>query len=356
MRSLAESHGQYVDIRELQFSGTFFALPENTADAMLKEVYQFINEQFGCHCILDWKAGSRVLKDYDNIASRKMENGAYIIALYGNVLCKQIYNKTTFREFEKDKTKFTSSPPVPLKKLIRAVDYEEYYEKELAPYFDSETQAKNAILNLMNLEVKTPRGPGLKPDMHALFSSAPMEKNSLFYGDFILHISSYCLEDDLDYWAERLCEFGKELLRKYAHTNIYIELNPDFGYVYSGYFGQYPSQSDPILHETPVRDYVRNIYVTEIGWAHLMCRETRELQTADPDMTDIFVSDDNVIEEELEGGGLFVRVRKPISAAGIQDYKAIKRRIYGMVMPRSYTLRLPRTMREHWQIVPVFDD
>ncbi len=354
MKSLAESRGQIVDLRQLQFSGTFFSLSEESADELMRSLCQFVIEEFGPQFILDWKMGSRTLKDINSFASRKNENRSYSIELSGNALCDRIYNKSSFRKYERDK--ILSIIPPSSHSDLESIDFAEYYDKEVAPLLGNNIQAKDALLKLLNLEGKYPRGLGLIPDIFAHFSSAPMYKDNMFYGEYTLFISSYCLGKDLDYWAGILCEFGKSILKKFANTNIRIELNPKWGKFYSFYFGQYPSQGDKMLHEIPFREHTRAIYVTEIGWAHLLCKRTLELGTINPKRSAACFFNNSVIKEKLEGGGLFVRASKPLSLAGVQDLKSVKSYLYDIVMPRSRTLSLAWKIRSNWQIVPVFDD
>ena len=103
MKSLAESNGQIVDLRQLQFSGTFFSLSENSVDVLFKELYRYINGEFGSQFILEWKMGSRILKKEDDFSCRKMKNGAYSIELTGNVICDRVFNIASLKKYERDK-------------------------------------------------------------------------------------------------------------------------------------------------------------------------------------------------------------------------------------------------------------
>ncbi len=354
MKSLAESNGQIVDLRQLQFSGTYFSLSENSVDVLFKELYRYINGEFGSQFILEWKMGSRILKKEDDFSCRKMKNGAYSIELTGNVICDRVFNIASLKKYERDK-KASSLSSLP-RGAIASTDYVTYYEKHIIPVLDNDARTKSAVLRLLNLQGKTSRGTGLIPDIIAHFSCIPMCKNGLFYGRFTLYIARYCLGEDLDCWAESFCKFGKDLAQKSEHTNIHIELNPCWGDFYSFYFGQYPSQNDTALIDTPLRNYVRALYTTEVGWAHFLCRETRELCEANSTKCVNRLVDNLIEVEEIKGGGLFVRAKKPISLADISDLKAIKRYIYEMIMPRSQTLSIDWRIRSKWQRVPVFSE
>ena len=102
-KSLVDSNFQIVDCRQLRLSGTFFALSQEQSDEIAQMIYGYINTTFDSAFVLDWTIGTRVLKDIDNsFHTRKLKNGAYTITCRGNVLCDRVYNKRSFRKYDKE--------------------------------------------------------------------------------------------------------------------------------------------------------------------------------------------------------------------------------------------------------------
>ena len=350
MRTVANISTQINDCRQLKLEVRFFSLCEEQADQLAKEYYQFINENFKSCCVLDWFFRDRAFDDLDfSLKKRKMKNGAYDFLFNGYLTSDRIYNKTTLRRFERqiDRAFLT-----PCRGTRYSVDFLDYYNAMVLSERNDPEQFKIALLNLFNLEGRIYQGEILCSDMQGLFSCAPLTAaEKLFYGSFNLDISCYTLWEELDYWANRLFDFGKKLSERFQNINVYVDLN-NRATPYTDYYGQYVNSSAPIFQRSFLRNYLCYFYNTEIGWGHIICDKTRKLG-----LNLIANADDNGISsEEIRGGAIAIKSTVPISTYSISDRKTMKKCIYKTVMPRENTINLEWKLRRYWEYVPVFEN
>ena len=149
-----------------------------------------------------------------------------------------------------------------------------------------------------------------------------------------------------------MCDFGRIIAEKYPRTNIRVELNTYGDTPYSCYYGLYPSQDDLILKGTHLRFFSQNIYVTEVGWAHFISKETRTLGKLN-----LAGEDRDLLQvEELPNGALLVRAKRPVSEMKMADLKAVKRCIYELILPREQKMDIKIRLRSEWEYVPVFEN
>lgn len=361
LRSVAEMGGLIVDSRKLRFAGTFFSLPAETADNLIRDLYAYICEQFGDICVLDWEMRDRVVKDIEeSLKKRKRKSGAYMMGLQGGIRCERIRNKTSFRQYLFDAT-YPSTPRTDNLPMLESVDYAPYYNLRVRPYMKNHFALKASVLRLFDLDRRMHLQKSGPLDVFAFIHVAPMmdrkdpdkpPREDLFSGSFYLDLASCSLGDELDLWAERLCDFGRIIAEKYPRTNIRVEINPQNDRCYSAYYGLYPSQDDPILKKTRLRAFSQEIYVTEVGWAHYISKETRTLGKLN-----LAGEDRELLQiEELPNGALLVRAKRPISQMKMADLKAVKRCIYELILPREHCMGIKYRLRSEWEYVPVFEN
>ena len=174
LRSVAEMEGQIVDNRRLRLAGTFFSLPAETADYLIRDLYAYICEQFGDICVLDWKMRDRVVKDIEeSLKKRKQKSGAYMMRLEGGIRCERIRNKTSFRRYLFDAT-YPSTPRTDNLPMLESVDYAPYYDLRVRPYMKDRLALKTSALRLFDLDGRMHLQESGSLDVHAFFHVAPM--------------------------------------------------------------------------------------------------------------------------------------------------------------------------------------
>ena len=231
------------------------------------------------------------------------------------------------------------------------MDFSEYYETQVLPFMSDPELLKQAVQKLFDLENRVHLASCGYPDLYAFISCRPINSEKLFRGGFNLQMPFYCLCDEVDFWGEKFYEFGQKLAEEFPHTNIHIQVAPSHAESYTSYYGMYASECATVSPSLYFRSFLRHLYLTEIGWAHFISKETRTLGESG-----LPPADERILLTELKGGGQAVRTRNPVSTATIADLKSVKRYLYPMVLPRAQTHSFDLPLRRYWEYVPVFED
>ncbi len=324
----------------------YYSLSLEKARELANEFYCFVNHLLP-GCVLDWRLMDHVFKDLnDALRDKSMKNGSFSLFMRGNVICKEIYNKTTFRRFEREAAypRITQS----LQKTDESVDYSTYRRERSSTTWNVERE-KEATLELFDLEGKRCLAESFAPDVLAEGVNIPMNLGKpLFYGSFFLQIPVYCLDSETNQIADKILQFCIELEETFKSINAYVELNPRKE-CYSKYFGFFAK--DGFAAELPYRGIARSLYFPEFGWGNVISSLTRKLETrlfADIDATRVSVN-------ETRSGGLCVRCCNPIMEMTIADLKSIKSVMYDYILPRYSNLTGIRDFRTEWEMIPLFN-
>ena len=351
MKSTISALGKVIDCRKLIISGSFFSLTQAQADDLFRAFYDFINDSFLRFSVLDWRFRDWALRDPDiALRTKKLKNGAYTSTCMGYVVGEIVYNKTTLRKYLRN----IMYPLMPreLVGIDESVDFAEYYDSNVLSQVGNNERLKTALLELFDADGHMHQGEFIEPDIQAGFINIPMRAtDGLYYGTFGLDISYFCLNNELEQWADEFCAFGKKLAERYSNINCGITLE-SLPQPYAAYYGRYPKNCDPIFLQTSLREYVRSFYLTDVFWANIICKKTCGLGIILPEDTE----SDEIEFEKLSGGGIFIRARNPISAVKTCDLKRIKRSIYSTIMPRENEMPLSQRLRRRWENVPVFEN
>ena len=353
MRSAATKLGEIVDCRQVKLLGTYYSLPSETADRLVHDFYTFLMERLSENCVLYWSTSPRKVALSDQIALYNFQKqfGVYDFYLYGYVKSEIVYNKKTYKEFERYKTHPANS--------LRAfpggdmsIDYTKYYYRNVKPYARDPVSYKKALLRLFDLEGRVHLGEYYTQDIHgSCWKYKQKGADNLFLGEFSLEAGFYCLGEEADTWAERMLKFGKQLSEKYENVNIQIEINPS-SKAYARYYGEYLKRGPLDQNDSLLQACATHLYFTGVGWAHIASPATLELETVrfvDP-------KSDTVHEEKLANGARMIRVNTPISGVRIYDLKDMKRHIYSLIMPRKNKPGVQERPRCYWEMIPVFDN
>ena len=339
MRSIISSQGQLIDRRKLSLRGTSLMLTEQQVDELTKQYYLFVDDL--CReCVLIWESGKHCVKwKNERIELRKQENGAFILTMRGNVRCDTVYNKATFRRFEREKC----YPQIPhsLAGSRSSVDY-----PKNAP-LPNDIDAVHAIFDL---EGRYDLGESEAPDVLGGVVAVPHECNQRrFSVEFFLELPKYCLEEALDQAADSFLKFGIRLSQNFPNTNISIDLNARRE-PYSFYFGRYPLSGSKRFSFIDWTRSLRCLYITEPGWAHILSEKTRKLGIRQP------IPEDRLMLCELQNNALLLRTDIAISKLTVSQRKQLKRCLYQTILPRSNQLDLKCGLRLFWEEVPVMED
>ena len=271
----------------------------------------------------------------------------------GLLKSEKIRNKTSLRRSLRELE--YSLTPKDFAGLWTSMDFDDYYAEHVRSKQQDPTALKKALLDLFDLEGRFDRGELSFPcDIQGSFTTARMEtQQDLFYGCFDVEILFYVIENDLDRFADQCCDFGMRLSEKYRNINIRVDLNASSPCTapYSEHYGRFPVGGAEILQESLFKDYMRHLYISEVGWGHIVCGKTRGLAEcpfaeSDPDALNI---------REIGNGAVFIRPKNPLSKVTISDLKQIKKYLYPVIMPRSEEWSFPGPFRKHWEAVPVFE-
>ena len=362
MKSLIAAYKQIIDCRELKLYGTYFCLTQEQVNVLTECFFVFCNDLLN-DFVLDWSFNGKSFRTLPQaLSSRKMQNGAFIMRSRGNVCCEEVYNKTTFRNYER----FIKYPPMPHEPagFYESTDFAQYYETYVANEFYDPEKLKNTLLHLFDLEGKKHLGHNLRPDVFCLFVNTPMESNmSLYFGEFSIRIPSYCLDAEVNTTADRFLNYGIDISEQFPSINLSVELNA-YTDTYSEYFGIYPNE----LESSSLRDYARCLYLTGCGWANILCPSSRTLIRADSTSVP-----DNISVESTPGGSLVVKGKSSVTETLIKDLKDIKQYLYLSIMPRTQKRALYYDMvstglsfnptpepppkirfRRYWEVLPLF--
>lgn len=347
MRSIISSRGQVIDNRRLIMHLSYFSLPLDKVHALANEFYLFVTHLLP-NFILDWKFQNRSFKDLTDVLRKKCRNnGSFNLLMRGNLICKEVYNKTTFRRYEHDI--LYPAFPQHLRGTTESVDYPLLRRKRSTLTWDPILE-KEAALELFNLEGKYYLADAIIPDALAFGNNAPMDLGEpLYYGDYLLMIPLYCLEDMVSHTADKLLRFCLELEGTFKNINASVELNPEEN-CYTRYFGY--SVESGLAAELPYRNIARCLYFSEFGWGNVISQITATLGIPRTGHE----KNEYISTSETPSGGLCIRCDKPILETTIADLKIIKEAMYRVILPRYHILPGIRNLRSYWEVVPVFDD
>ena len=347
MRSIISSRGQIIDNRKLIMRIGYYSLTLKKVHELANEFYFFVNKLFP-DCVFDWKLQNRAFKDFnDALRDRSMKNGSYSLFMRGNFICEEVYNKTTFRRFERETSYPKSSQS--LRGADESIDYLPYKRERSSVTWDVQRE-KEAALEQFDLEGKRYLAESVAPDVLAEGVNIPMDfSKPLFYGFFLLQIPVFCLENETNQIADRLLQFCLELEETFKKINAYVELNPRKE-CYSMYFGLFAKNG--FASELPYRGISRCLYFPEFGWGNVISSVTRELKTQ------FFTNEEatRISVNETRSGGLCVRCCNPIMEMSIADLKSIKSVMYEYILPRHSIWKGICDFRKEWELVPIFNN
>ncbi len=370
MRSVIEKKGYAIDVRRLIMGGTFYALNENDADALLGSIYSFVCKHFEKEAVLDWKIDHKALKDWDSaIDNRKSIPGSrYWIQLDGYIKSDIVYNKTTLRKYIHEQM-FPSLPlPSPIPEISESEEYKSVSKgiRMAAQAVEKDhSRIKYEIHALYDTEGLIPYGECMVPDIQCFMDRNPMmpfcdspgkgfiNYGNMFCGSFKLLINSYCLDEQVDTWAEELRSFAGLLFQRYKKTNIWIDYNSVPNAIKRVFSENYDSikSRDELLQVVPSTTF-DCIFLDGIGWGNYVSAATCDLGI-DKWTKEM---DSSVICEELPDG-IYVQATGSLSQLRIEDLKHIKEHLYNAFPPCHRVFwRSFYKYRDHFEYIPVLDD
>lgn len=354
MYSILPRLRESLDRRELVLEAKFFSLTEEESDQLALSFFCLIEELFGEACVLDWTTHKK--KHFSSFAELqamgilKNRNGFFEIGFTGAVKDPVIRNKTGLHRFQRE-WMYPSTPDGRFSGTMESEDFPAYYAEAVAPYLNEPGSAKKALLTLFGEEGRFDHGRMRNPFLEGSCVCAPtLGNNAAFEGCLYCWVPVACLEDELDRVAEAFCQWNLKTAKQFRHVNSYVQLTPRFQ-AHDAYFGKYPEIEVPGVPLFSV--YAARFYLKETAWAHCVSPDTLRLGLDKEKMgTELETSC-------LDGGGCFLRVKKPIRRTTLSDLRTMKSVLSPMMMPgrRSIQTKVggwrPRSC---WEYIPLFPD
>ena len=346
MKSLAELKVEPHDARYLSLEGVYFDTSAEQADQLAICFYDAISSLLQDGCVIDWQFGRRRIKDIStSLRDDKRKNGSYSFFMGAYLKTSVIKNLSAMRKYARQ----TAYPPFGYPSHANlCAPWERSMERIMAASSDFE-QAKESVLALFDMERipfdSLPEGY----DFYARFSCFPLEETDtgMVAGEISFSASAYTLGVEINFWAERLKRIAVALFEQISNINIRIQLGA-CNEPYSMYYGYYNdtlfSRTDHLNHRSQI------LYLTEIGWFHLICPRTASLGINQS-------SDSDVNVKKMVNGDLLAECRSPIANTNINSLKEMKRILYPLILPRNeFHAHRDLIIRGVWEMVPVFED
>ncbi len=346
MKTIAKHYNTVIDMRHLILEGTYIRFSDSLARKLCIEFYEYIKALLDRNCVLDWQINKRHNSDIKGVIyGKEFRNSPFTLSMNGNIICEEIYNKSTLRNHNK-KIMF---PLVADRPMISnsAEDYCEIYDLLLSK--ENDEDIKKTVLQIFNMSNKIPYGYTIQNDTSAYFSCIPLGDTHEFRGEFTFSISAFCLDDEIDCYANDFAKFIKERLSEYPFLNAHITLDY-YDDSYSRYYGRYPIDSNRAYWEDPIGSYLSSVYIMEIGWANYICAESSELGIVAHN------HNNRIGIEKTQDGGYWIKGLQQITECDISVLKDIKQSLYNVMLPRINEHGRHKAFRKYWELVPVFDD
>ena len=358
MRSYMDVLGRIIDCRYLCLEGSFVKLTLDEVNAMAQDFYDFIEKEFGDNCVITWEDERKRLpsihpKRGGVFLGSSGEDGFFAANI--DIRGSAVYNKATQKKQRSRMGNDISYWLIKTPSFHASVGYPEYYASEIQPYLHDSKTFLSALHKLYDLEDKYYINRPYTHDIQAsiiVFGTTRWDISTANgnKGVVRVRILLYSIEYEPNEMAEKLLGFAKEISKKYVNFNASIFINTNFE-DYMDWFNSFGELSEEILSRASLGYHQELIYLQNVGWSHIVAPYTKVLLDGD------CCRSENIITEDLQGGGMLIKYNKPISEMTIEDLKEMKKYIYSMLISgKSHVPVYFDRFRSKWEYVPVLDD
>ena len=372
--STAEHYGEAIDCRCLSFAFEFYQMSDKLIVDLSTEMVLwlnsflkdgFISKRFDMHTksITVEKALSQL-----KIMVQLQKGWSYGQEAYA--ASSIVYNQKTMSNYSRRKRT----------ELIKgdihsgvSVDYPQYW-KELFPNGrEDDDSIKRKIHRIFKEKNRNEISGYCLSDVQALLSICPYwNEPKSFWGSFKIDFSAFCLNDHLEDMADYFAKYARTIAEKYVNVNARVRLQPP-GSTHMRYFGgDGKTDNSHIAANCRAIEWYSTYYLPEVEWLNIISPLARKHL---PNLIPNTFTSTMILLDELNGGGLLLKSKKPITQYGIFDALELKRLVSPALYPGSSYKSLRDLFQERdlfkqhptnfwfssyprsdWAIVPIFEE
>lgn len=357
MKTTACRQGQVIDCRVLSITGEFHTLSETQINELAKAFFDCVSDRFSDECYIEWSIEKHKFSDVgDALEKHKRKNGCFSLLFNGDIKSDIVYSPASFRKNERALL-YSDFQTVG---HSCSADYIDYYNEHIAGKTGEDL--RQSILSAFNEPKKVYLQNYLSHDIQGTFFAVRDEKTGPFYGEFLIAISVFSLEEELDSAAEYFSDVLRKLSFRFSNINARIMLAPlslNCDNFYSAYFGRMPSGLPLTPANSAKWSAAQYKYLRGIGWFNIVSPTTRALISK----SHYAAAGRSMLVCNMENGALSVGCVENISKADVGELKDIKALLYTSLLPGESTINLEAikdnplwSPRSRWEMLPVFDD
>lgn len=364
--STATKRGKYIDCRKLSMSLMFYKLDISTAyDVVLfakEELEKILSNDAKFRWFVKDKSCSSQ-KANDEILKCKGNLEPCWFGFEGLFYSDVVFNNKSYQNYQKE---FSHSLN-PIKD--KPVDYDEEFHRYFTPEQTPE-EFKKALVEFMNLPNKTPICHWLAPhDFLGMFDVARYEKHpDLYRGKIQFYVCAESIKNNIEDIANSLKGIIEKITNITANVSGCVSLTPlefgqDGGYSHMSLFHSFIGDDKTYIKEGfKEYEWAKYSYVCGVEWWNLISPWQKERLSFDASQIR-----NNVLVDELDGGGLIIRSPKSILDTDIEDLREIKKILYDALYPGKAIILKNNLWDEQWHTkftkprcrwanVPIFEE